>query len=88
MSTISSVNSDVKDSWLRLQEVENEITDALAAIEADIKEAEKLTEVVTVGGQLPADLSLLEIKTGKSTCLGSVLATSPLTLLILVRHFG
>ena len=83
-----SVDSDgVRESWLRLKEVEDEITDALAVVEADIKAAERLTEVVGVGGQLP-DLPLLEVKTGKSISLGSVLVTSPLTLLVLVRHFG
>lgn len=85
---VSTMSGDVTESWLRLLEVENEIKDALVALEADIKGAEGLTEIVSVGGQLPADIPLLEVKTNKSTSLGPVLVTSPLTLLVLVRHFG
>ena len=46
------------------------------------------TDSITVGSTLPGELEVINIDSGEKETIGNVIAASPYTLLILVRHYA
>ena len=81
-------NACVQEAWQQQLVVEEKMTKAIAAVEAELRAGDGSIGEVTGVGELLPDLPLLELETQNTVGLRSILKSSPFTLLVLVRHFG
>ena len=83
---------EVRDCVEELLSAEENFENFLAEVERGLQKEEEdlasLVEIVTVGSQLPSDLSFLEAKPGKERKLESCWKKSRFTLMVLMRHFA
>lgn len=81
----------VQESVEELLGAEESYEEFVAEVDQDLqKSGDKLAlpDVVTVGKQLPTELSLTEAKSGDTVCLESYWKRSKSTLFVLIRHFA
>lgn len=84
-------DEDVCESVENLLSAEDDYKDFVSAVEKDLVKVEKESEfrdILSVGDQVPDELSLILSTVGKDVQLASYWKKTRFTLFILIRHFG
>ena len=84
-------DSEVRECVDELLSAEESYEEFIAEVEEKLQKEEgkcAVASAVTVGHQLPRDLSFIEAKSGEVTSLQSHGKQLKFTLLVLIRHFG
>ena len=84
-------DGQVREGVDDLLSAEETFEEFVSEVDQELKKKEdalELQNVVTLGDQLPADLSLTKAKSGEAVRLESLWRKSKYTLFVLLRHFG